>query len=148
MIGPKLRHELVTPKNIPTHLQESQPEVRAQRDFSAGFAVDAPPQRRAGRVAEELEESHEQSVLPLEDLNDQVLLQREVKRTKTDDGVDVSVAQSENAFNATRAATKKRHTTQHDYHTDSSSTSSFCRVLNRYQVRYKRLRFKVQGFAL
>lgn len=63
------------PKRIDrTYLQESQPEVRAQWDFSASFAVDAPPQRCTGRVTEELEESHEQPELTFEDLNDKVLL--------------------------------------------------------------------------
>lgn len=73
--------------------------------------MDPPPQRRAGRVAEELEESHEQAVLTLEDFNDEVLLKPGVK-TNNDDGVDIKTAVStpEKRFSlllrAMRTATK------------------------------------------
>lgn len=146
------RHALTTreDKLVGTHLQESQPEVRAKWDFPAGFAVDPSPQRCAGRVAEELEEGHEQPVLALEDFDDKVLLQRRVKNTQAGAGPRSTLGDPDNAFSAfikqnccmyMRAATENQRT-------DPKSTSPSPRYFALKRVNSGTKHTHTQGCAV
>lgn len=66
------------------HLQKPQTEVGAKRNLPIALPVQPPPQRRAGRVTEELQQRQEQAELAVKNSDNEILLvlQRHVSTAK------------------------------------------------------------------